>query len=137
MAEDQSPEISIDPSAIDELLKQAGMPSDTPAATSEPPPSSASSPSPSLDAVAAGGDAFSLDQASIDELLQQASFEDPSAIDPRGSAAQPAADGGAQAAAPPVPDAGRFDFPSFQQVMQDAQVSSIDLLRDVELNVKI
>ena len=30
-----------------------------------------------------------------------------------------------------------FKLPSFQQVMADAQVSSIDLLRDVELNVKI
>ena len=28
-------------------------------------------------------------------------------------------------------------LPDFNQVMQDAQVSSIDLLRDVDLNVKI
>lgn len=33
--------------------------------------------------------------------------------------------------------AGDFKFPDFQQVMQDAQVSSIDLLRDVDLDVKI
>jgi flagellar motor switch protein FliN/FliY len=63
----------------------------------------------------------SLDQVSIEELLQQASFEDP------GSAAAPVA----------APDAAQFKLPNFQQVMQDAQVSSIDLLRDVELNVKI
>ena len=62
-----------------------------------------------------------LDQVSIDELLKQASFEDPAAI------------GGAAAA----PDAADFKLPNFQQVMQDAQVSSIELLRDVELNVKI
>ena len=62
-----------------------------------------------------------LDQVSIDELLKQASFEDPAAM------------GGAVAA----PDAADFKLPNFQQVMQDAQVSSIDLLRDVELNVKI
>jgi flagellar motor switch protein FliN/FliY len=37
----------------------------------------------------------------------------------------------------PAADADQFPFPNFQQVMQDAQVSSIDLLRDVELNVKI
>src|SRR5213082_2734817 len=37
----------------------------------------------------------------------------------------------------PIPDVGSLDLPNFQQVMQDAQVSSIDLLRDVELNVKI
>ena len=39
--------------------------------------------------------------------------------------------------APTLPDAAEFKLPNFQQVMQDAQVSSIDLLRDVELNVKI
>ena len=38
---------------------------------------------------------------------------------------------------PPAPEAAPFDLPSFQQVIADAQVSSIDLLRDVELNVKI
>jgi flagellar motor switch protein FliN/FliY len=62
-------------------------------------------------------------QASIDELLKQANFEDPSAI-PAGGANNP------------LPTQG-FDLPNFQQVMADAQVSSIDLLRDVELNVKI
>jgi flagellar motor switch protein FliN/FliY len=60
-------------------------------------------------------------QASIDELLKQASFDDPSAVP------------GAEQAL----NAQGFDLPNFQQVMQDAQVSSIDLLRDVELNVKI
>jgi flagellar motor switch protein FliN/FliY len=43
----------------------------------------------------------------------------------------------AQANENSVPDADAFKLPSFQQVMADAQVSSIDLLRDVELNVKI
>ena len=61
--------------------------------------------------------------AEIDELLKQASFEDPSP--------------GPATAAPPLPDVNSFDLPNFQQVMQDAQVSSIDLLRDVDLNVKI
>ncbi len=60
------------------------------------------------------------DQAAIDELLKQASFDDPSAL-----------------AGAPAADAEQFPLPEFQQVMQDAQVSSIDLLRDVELNVKI
>jgi flagellar motor switch protein FliN/FliY len=63
-----------------------------------------------------------MDQAAIDELLKQANFDDPSAVSPDAAAAI--------ATAP-------FDLPNFQQVMQDAQVSSIDLLRDVELNVKI
>jgi len=63
------------------------------------------------------------DQAAIDELLKQASFDDPSAVADVSNAAADAAE--------------HFPLPNFQQVMQDAQVSSIDLLRDVELNVKI
>lgn len=70
------------------------------------------------DLAAAGA---ALDQISIEELLKQASFEDPTAV------------GSAVAA----PDASELKLPNFQQVMQDAQVSSIELLRDVELNVKI
>ena len=62
-----------------------------------------------------------LDQVSIEELLKQASFEDPASL------------GGAVAA----PSASEFKLQNFQQVMKDAQVSSIELLRDVELNVKI
>src|SRR5690348_13226115 len=72
-------------------------------------------------ALAAVNQTPDLDQVSIDELLKQASFEDPAAL------------GGAAAA----PEAADFKLPNFQQVMQDAQVSSIELLRDVELNVKI
>jgi flagellar motor switch protein FliN/FliY len=60
------------------------------------------------------------EQVAIDELLKQASFEDP-------ATALPAS----------APATAAFDLPNFQQVMQDAQVSSIELLRDVELNVKI
>jgi len=56
-----------------------------------------------------------------DDVLAQASFDDVSAVVPEGAA----------------PDAEVFKLPSFQQVITDAQVSSIDLLRDVELNVKI
>jgi flagellar motor switch protein FliN/FliY len=77
-----------------------------------------------------------IDQASIDELLRQASFEDPSAFMTGDAGATTGlADGGP--AMPPIPDTANFKLPNFQQVMQDAQVSSIDLLRDVELNVKI
>ena len=61
------------------------------------------------------------DQAAIDALLSQAKFDDPSAL----------IDDAA------LSDASALSLPSFQQVMRDAQVSSIDLLRDVELNVKI
>jgi flagellar motor switch protein FliN len=83
------------------------------------------------DAMAAAGSADALedggviDQATIDELLKQANFEDPTAVQEEA------------AVAPRLPDTSNFELPNFQQVMADAQVSSIDLLRDVELNVKI
>ena len=97
-----------------------------------------------------------MDQASIDELLRQASFEDPAALEaaalaaaaaggPAGSfgAASSSGSGASPAGSPAapatvlLPDAADFKLPNFQQVMQEAQASSIDLLRDVELNVKI
>ena len=94
------------------------------AATSETPAADA----PAGDAAAADpfaaavGDA-GFDQSAIDELLKQANFEDPTALPPEAAAA--------------LPETSNFELPNFQQAMQDAQVSSIDLLRDVELNVKI
>ena len=66
-----------------------------------------------------GGD---LDAAAIDELLKAATFDDASSTG---------------AASDSTDDLGDFKLPDFQQVMQDAQVSSIDLLRDVDLDVKI
>jgi flagellar motor switch protein FliN/FliY len=81
---------------------------------------------------AATAEAPSTDQAAIDELLKQASFEDPSTISATADTATVDAVAAAAAAG-----TAPFDLPAFQQVMQDAQVSSIDLLRDVELNVKI
>ena len=94
----------------------------------EQPPAAVTPPAQPIDAGAANASAVAsaptesgaADQAAIDELLKQASFDDPSALE--GS---------------PASDAEQFPLPNFQQVMQDAQVSSIDLLRDVELNVKI
>jgi flagellar motor switch protein FliN/FliY len=77
----------------------------------------------------------SIDQADIDELLKQAQFEDVATASAEGNpfaGVEGFADAGATA-----PDTQPLDLPNFQQVMQDAQVSSIDLLRDVELNVKI
>lgn len=72
-----------------------------------------------------------IDQATIDELLKQAAFEDPTAT------VGAMADDANAAAAAPVPAGEPFELPNFNQVMADAQISSIDLLRDVELNVKI
>jgi len=71
------------------------------------------------------------DQAAIDELLKQATFDDPSIIGEAEDAA-PSADEGM-----PAIGGEAFSLPNLSQVMHDAQVSSIDLLRDVELNVKI
>jgi flagellar motor switch protein FliN/FliY len=69
---------------------------------------------------APGEDAESLDQASIDELLKQANFEDPSAD-----------------ATVVAPDASDFKLQSFATAAGDGNTSNIELLRDVELNVKI
>src|SRR5665213_2771818 len=80
----------------------------------------------------AAADPFSgnamLDQASIDDLLKQAIFEAPGAG---------AGDASSGESSTPLPDTAEFKLPNFQQVIQDAQGSSIELLRDVELNVKI
>jgi len=67
------------------------------------------------------------DQAAIDELLKQANFEDVA------NTPLPSAASGEM----PNPETAPFELPNFHQVMQDAQVSSIELLRDVDLNVKI
>jgi flagellar motor switch protein FliN len=74
-----------------------------------------------------------LDQSAIEELLKGANFEDAPAPDEQSTAAQAGQDGDNA----PAIDAAPMELPSFQQVMRDAQVSSIDLLRDVDLNVKI
>ena len=74
------------------------------------------------DAATATAASVAEDQSALDELLKQASFDDPSAVSGHTDVAS---------------DASSFALPNFQQVMQDAQVSSIDLLKDVELNVKI
>ena len=73
----------------------------------------------------AGGGIEQIDQAAIDELLKQANFEDVS------HSAAPTGESPTSAAT------AAYELPNFQQVMQDAQVSSIELLRDVDLNVKI
>ena len=102
----------------------------------------------SLDAMIAGdpnalGNALGgFDQADIDELLKQARFDDPGSMpaSPVGSAAvaaAPLANASSAAAIADLPDLGSVHLPDFQQAIRDAQVSSIDLLRDVDLNVKI
>ena len=85
-------------------------------------------------------------EEAIDALLKQANFDSPDGTQAADGKAlsveqllkQANSDDGATGASEvPGGDAEAFKLPSFQQVMADAQVSSIDLLRDVELNVKI
>jgi flagellar motor switch protein FliN/FliY len=92
-------------------------------------------------------DDAALSPESIDALLKQANFDGPDSVEGGEGSKGPSVDqllqqvnaeGGAAGASDlPGADAEAFKLPSFQQVMADAQVSSIDLLRDVELNVKI
>jgi len=110
------------------------------------PPAAGSNPSSFNDPNPIGGgdapiDLNNLDAAAIEEILRQASFEDPAqalrsdAAGPAGASMAGAASGGAATAE--LPPTEELALPNFQQVIQDAQVSSIDLLRDVDLNVKI
>jgi flagellar motor switch protein FliN/FliY len=61
-----------------------------------------------------------IDEASIDELLKAATFDDPGAVGPAADVA-----------------ASAVELPSFAAALDAAPASSIDLLRDVDLNVKI
>jgi len=135
MAEQTPADGSLDPAAIDELLRQAASFTDaagTPAAATPAPAAVAPAPAPPTPPADAG--AFP-DQASIDDLLRQATFDDPMGAGAGGAGFAAAAAGSVDAPSPVGGDP--FALPNFNQVLQDAQVSSIDLLRDVELNVKI
>jgi flagellar motor switch protein FliN/FliY len=85
---------------------------------------------------ALNGGSGTADQASIDELLQQAAaaMQDSPAVD-----AAPADAGSASAtqAAALVEGMRDMDLPDLHQLDHEAQASGIDLLRDVDLNVKI
>lgn len=72
----------------------------------------------------------------IDALLNAATFESAETL-PGEQAGM--FENAAMNAAPidAAPDAVSLDLPELQRAMADAQASSIDLLRDVELNVKI
>jgi flagellar motor switch protein FliN/FliY len=103
------------------------------AALSQPSAAAAAGAAGAPDAV----DAAAAGDAAVDELLRQAKFDDPvsgTAIPPEIAAMASAA---ASAASGTMPDAQPFAMPNLAQAMHEAQTSSIDLLRDVELNVKI
>jgi flagellar motor switch protein FliN/FliY len=90
-----------------------------------------------------GGSTPAIDEAALQQLLDLANIDGGGSAaagdvdSPRGQVAvgQTAGSGGAGGLA--GSDAQGFDLPDFQQVIADAAASSIDLLRDVELNVKI
>jgi flagellar motor switch protein FliN/FliY len=117
MADDQPPISDSNPSEIPTESQSAAHSDPTGALPEAAPPETPA-------AAPEGETTDSAEQAAMDELLKQASFEDVSSSDIPGAAS-------------PAPDAAPFELPSFNQVMQDAQASSIELLRDVELNVKI
>ena len=118
--------------SVEEMLAKAASFTDAAGAgafgSAAPVPSvsAPAAPAPSVDAMLDGLP----DQASIEEMLRQATFEDPGAM-----GGDTGSSGFGSAPAPVAADP--FSLPNFSQVIQDAQVSSIDLLRDVELNVKI
>ncbi len=106
-------------------------------------------------------DAIPPDMAELEALLKQASFEDGTAAGNAASAAvqnvssqvssveddlasqlfaeAQAAVAAERAGAPmrDLPSTSPLDLPAFQEALSDSQASSIDLLKDVELNVKI
>lgn len=80
----------------------------------------------------------------LDDLLSGASFEDPVTQDeparkPAPVAQQPAAASSAQVQPDDRVDSliSNVDLPQFDKILQEAQVSGIELLRDVNLDVKI
>jgi flagellar motor switch protein FliN len=130
---------------------QPPAPAEATAAAQTPAPSAPPAEAPAETMAAAPADAqppaddVAIDQESIDALLKQANFDSPDA-NAAGAAGGPSIeellqqanfDDAGAAGELPGSEAAGFKLPSFQQVMADAQVSSIDLLRDVELNVKI
>lgn len=114
---------------IDALIAEMDKPAGAPAPAS---------PTPVLQTAAAE------DQDAIDALLASGSFEDPSPTVPPSSERVSAVENASAAVAkhvdlPSLAAAGALplDLPDLQRAMADATASSIDLLRDVDLNVKI
>ncbi len=152
----QTPEPTAQSAEPQPVEPQPPSPAEATAAVETPAPASPASESPASESpaetiAAAPAEAqptaedAAIDQDSIDALLKQANFDSPDA-NAAGDAPGPSIEELLQqanfddaSATPELPgsDAAGFKLPSFQQVMADAQVSSIDLLRDVELNVKI
>jgi len=128
-----------------EAAAPTAAPVETPAATAPATETAAQTMAAGAAGVQPPGEDQAIDQESIDALLKQANFDSPDA-NATEAAGGPSIEDLLQQAnfedtgtpgEMPGSDAQQFKLPSFQQAMADAQVSSIDLLRDVELNVKI
>ncbi|MGC4031610.1 MAG: flagellar motor switch protein FliN [Tepidisphaeraceae bacterium] len=116
-----------------ELMKM-GMISDAPAAATPAPASTSGSIGPDLN--------------ELEELLKQASLESEASMAAASAGKSSASNADADladrlmaeahgAAAKPLPATQSFDLPSLEAAVSNAQSSNIDLLRDVDLNVKI
>ncbi|MGN6504646.1 MAG: flagellar motor switch protein FliN [Tepidisphaeraceae bacterium] len=81
-------------------------------------------------------DAATPNLAELEALLKEANFELPKSDADPGAQLIADAQGAAQRANS-LPPTSHFDLPAFQQAINNANASSIDLLRDVDLNVKI
>ena len=86
------------------------------------------------------------DLAELEALLQQASFDAPAPPPRRSNAAESdladrlmaeAMAGTAARGGPALPATTQFNLPAFEKAVDATHASSIDLLRDVDLNVKI
>ena len=112
------------------------------AAESVTPPAAASR-SPAMSQAASAGSGVP-DLSELEQLLKAATFDDAGTTAANLQddladelLAQAAAAANETRAGRPMPTTSNFDLPAFQQAISDAQASSIDLLRDVDLNVKI
>ncbi|HEY2881822.1 MAG TPA: flagellar motor switch protein FliN [Pirellulales bacterium] len=103
---------------IDQLLKQAQ--GDAPPAAAAPPPQAA--PKPAAPAAAAGGQSGALAQGDIDFLLNQAEQALASINAPADS---------------PSPGVKPFRLPEFASTSATSDAATLDLIRDVELDLRI
>ena len=122
MADEPEPQTDAQADALAAELLKMGSFGDATGQPASPTPAAASKP-------AAAADAGGMPElGELEALLKQATTTQSSAAIDRPAPAGPVI---------PLPSALPFDLPAFERAISDAQAASIDLLRDVELNVKI
>jgi len=120
MADEPEPQTDAQADALAAELLKMGSFGDATGQPASPSPAAASKPAAAADA----GGMPALGE--LEALLKQATTTQSSAAIDRPAGA-----------VIPLPSALPFDLPAFERAISDAQAASIDLLRDVELNVKI